>query len=77
MPGLDPKIAVHRLGLPSNQEPYKQPPRKMRQELEDQVCVEVDKWFDVDFFYTGRKISDLDLQYCAGKKEKWSEKSVH
>ena len=49
MPGLDPKIAIHGLGLSSDQETYKELPRKMRQELEDQVCVEVDKWFDVDF----------------------------
>jgi hypothetical protein len=37
MPGLDP--AVHRCR--PDQEPYKQPPWRMRQELEDQVCVEV------------------------------------
>lgn len=28
MPGLDPKKKVHRLGLPPDQEPYKQPPKE-------------------------------------------------
>jgi hypothetical protein len=43
MPGLDPRVATHKLAIDPHHRPVKQPPRRLRPEFEDQVIAEVDK----------------------------------
>nr|XP_051211175.1 uncharacterized protein LOC127328628 [Lolium perenne] len=43
MPGLDPRVATHKLAIDPYHRPVKQPPRRLRPEFEDQVIAEVDK----------------------------------
>lgn len=52
MPGLDPSVAEHELSILPNAKPVKQPPRRMRPELEEKVNPEVEKMYDVDFIET-------------------------
>jgi hypothetical protein len=43
MPGLDPRVATHKLVIDPQHTSVKQPPRRLRPKFEDQVIVEVDK----------------------------------
>ena len=49
MPGLDPKIAVHRLATQIDRPPVKQPQRRTRPELATQIEIEVDKLIKAGF----------------------------
>ncbi|NAU33237.1 hypothetical protein EE082_27575, partial [Klebsiella pneumoniae] len=49
MPGLAPEVAVHRLAIRSDAIPVKQPPRRMRLEIEQQVVAETKKLIEADF----------------------------
>ena len=49
MPGLDPKVAVHRLAISKERRYVKQAPRRFRPELEVQIKAEIDKLIDVGF----------------------------
>nr|XP_028946885.1 uncharacterized protein LOC114820431 [Malus domestica] len=49
MPGLDTKVAVHRLAVSKERRYVKQAPRHFRPELEVQIKAEIDKLIDVGF----------------------------
>lgn len=49
MPGLDPKVAVHKLAVSNEKRWVKQAPRRFRPELTAQLKAEVDKLIDVGF----------------------------
>ena len=49
MPGLDPRVATHKLAIDPQHRPVKQPPRLLRPEFQDQVIAEVDKLIIADF----------------------------
>ncbi|NAU72096.1 RNA-directed DNA polymerase, partial [Klebsiella pneumoniae] len=49
MPGLAPEVAVHRLDIQSDAIPVKQPPRRMRLEIEQQVVTETKKLIEAGF----------------------------
>lgn len=49
MPGLDPKVAVHKFKIRSDAKPIKQAPRRMRVELEEQVTAETRKLIEAGF----------------------------
>ncbi|KAK9732869.1 hypothetical protein RND81_04G028600 [Saponaria officinalis] len=49
MPGLSPKVAVHRLAIKKGVSPKKQPRRRFRPELLPEIEAEVNKLIDVDF----------------------------
>jgi len=43
MPGLDPNVATHKLGIDPQYRPVKQHPRRFRPELQDDIIAEVEK----------------------------------
>ena len=49
MPGLDPKIAVHKLNLQENVKPVKQGQRRFRPDVMDKIEQEVQKLKNVGF----------------------------
>lgn len=49
MPGLDPRVAVHKLKIDKDATPVKQAPRRMRVELEEKVTAETRKLIDAGF----------------------------
>ena len=49
MPGLDPKVAVHRLAIKKGANAVKQPQRRFRPELIPQIEAEVNKLIDAGF----------------------------
>ncbi|XXG59331.1 hypothetical protein AAC387_Pa04g1435 [Persea americana] len=49
MPGLDPKIAVHKLNLQENAKPVKQGQRRFRPDVMDKIEQEVQKLKSVGF----------------------------
>lgn len=49
MPGLDPKVAVHKLAIRHGKRPVKQPQRRARPELAAQIEAEVDKLIKAGF----------------------------
>jgi len=49
MPGLDPRVATHKLAIDPQFRPVKQPARRLRPEFEDQVIAEVDKLIKAGF----------------------------
>lgn len=49
MPGLDPRVAMHKLAIDPQFCPVKQPARRLRPEFEDQVIAEVHKLIKVGF----------------------------
>ncbi|KAI5316794.1 hypothetical protein L3X38_036501 [Prunus dulcis] len=49
MPGLDPNVAVHKLGIPNEARWVKQAPRRFRPELTIQIEVEIDKLIAAGF----------------------------
>ena len=49
MPGLDPKIAMHRLAIKEGSRPVKQPQRRFRSELIPQIEEEVNKLINAGF----------------------------
>ena len=51
MPGLDPKIAVHRLAIRKELRPVKQPQRRFRPELIPQIEEEVNKLINAGFIH--------------------------
>ncbi|CAM8956105.1 unnamed protein product [Rhodiola kirilowii] len=51
MPGLNPKIALHRLTIKRGVRPKKQSQRRFRPELVPEIEKEVNKLIDVDFIH--------------------------
>ncbi|KAI5338076.1 hypothetical protein L3X38_017347 [Prunus dulcis] len=49
MPGLDPNVAVHKLGIPNEARWVKQAPRRFRPELTIQIEIEIDKLIAAGF----------------------------
>lgn len=49
MTGLDPSVAVHRLGIRPEAKPVKQPQRRFRPDLLPSILAEVDKTMSVSF----------------------------
>src|SRR4051812_29933017 len=49
MPGLDPKVAVHRLNIKEGAKPVKQPQRRFRPDIMDAIEQEVQKLIDSGF----------------------------
>lgn len=49
MPGLDPKVATHKLAIDPQYRPIKQQPRRFRPELQNDIVAEVDKLINVGF----------------------------
>jgi len=49
MPGLDPKVAVHRLSIKKGASPKKQPQRRLRPELVPEIEKEVNKLIEARF----------------------------
>lgn len=49
MPGLDPRVATHKLAIDPQFRPVKQPPRRLRPEFQDQVIAEVDRLITAGF----------------------------
>jgi hypothetical protein len=49
MPGLDPRVATHKLAIDPQFQPVKQPRRRLRPEFQDQVIAEVDRLINVGF----------------------------
>ena len=49
MPGLDPRVATHKLAIDPRFRPIKQQSRRLRPELEDDVIAEVDKLIAAGF----------------------------
>ncbi|CAL9017106.1 unnamed protein product [Prunus brigantina] len=49
MPGLDPSVAVHKLGIPDETRWVKQAPRRFRPELTIQIEIEIDKLIAAGF----------------------------
>jgi ribonuclease HI len=49
MPGLDPRVATHKLAIDPQFRPIKQAPRRLRPEFQDQVIREVDKMIAAGF----------------------------
>ena len=49
MPGLDPNVAVHKLGIPNEVRWVKQAPRRFRPELTIQIEIEIDKLIAAGF----------------------------
>ncbi|KAI5354576.1 hypothetical protein L3X38_007471 [Prunus dulcis] len=49
MPGLDPNVAVHKLGIPNEARWVKQASRRFRPELTIQIEVEIDKLIAAGF----------------------------
>jgi hypothetical protein len=49
MPGLDPRVATHKLAIDPQFRPVKQQPRRFRPELQDSIIAEVDKLITAGF----------------------------
>src|SRR3954469_14342720 len=49
MPGLDPKVAVHRLNIKEGAKPVKQPQRRFRPDIMDAIKQEIRKLIDSGF----------------------------
>jgi hypothetical protein len=49
MPGLDPRVATHKLSIDPKFRPVKQQPRRFRPELQDSIIAEVDKLIAAGF----------------------------
>ena len=51
MPGLDPKVAAHRLAIKPEYRPVKQAQRRFRPELISQIEEEINKIIEAEFIY--------------------------
>jgi hypothetical protein len=49
MPGLDPRVATHKLSIDPKFRPVKQQPRRFRPELQDSIIAEVEKLIAAGF----------------------------
>src|SRR4051812_31691698 len=51
MPGLDPKVAMHRLNIKAGAKPVKQPQKRFRPDIMDAIEEEVRKLIDSEFIH--------------------------